>query len=954
MKKYSFFSNVSLYLCFIFLVLFSYLIKSKLEHNFDDAIPFNNIDITHTTLRDLPIEDYIVRDQNVRERFLIAPNAPDEMGIRLVATASSKVILDVESIYTSKNCAPEQIGKAILRLYLDSAIDVNYVLTKDKKDQFVFDFFKGDRLYINFRAPGGSRCGKALLSFSKKNKIDNFSYGFLIFWSITALVFILFGVSTFYAGMGALFNTALIFANLTIGSAVLSALINTIFLSLAFVGLLMMIGGLPIWRILKMILASVFSVIVLSVPLAFIAHKNSFLVALGKNEVHAVMQSNLRQGIEFLVTHWQLSYTLYIVVFLLVLFLVIYTVYSPVFKKATTFIFGLFLFMISVVQWPTTLDKTPVLLIINEAVATYFHEFEIFREMSDQRQDILNQLGAETKATKQTLLVILGESASKHHMSSYGYFRKTTPYADSLIESGEMIRFDAVYSNHTLSNQTISRVLTSASNYNGGDWIRAPSVINLAETAGLKTAWVSNKPMYGAFDSHMSVIGTEAEDVTYINTRIGIRRTPNEHDGKMLPLMKEAVSKNDDNQLVFMHLQGSHTVYCQRIPDDFKSYSDEPQKYIFGDVADIISKRFWDINCYDDSIRYTDGIISDAIEFLRDNDEPSAMLYFPDHGENAIQNTGHNPSLFDFNMAEIPMFFWANEAWKQKNSEQWNELIKNKQKIFTNDHAFELISGLSGIESELVDEKNNLASAAYIEVSQPTTLHGSKKLDATNNLSFWQQKNITKLNASRLLKKVVALQSNTINKIGFMHSAGINSIEVDVIFDGKEYLVGADDKSMAEVNLDKFLSNIDLLSLENIWFNLHGINNANIVEAVTRFEYLDQSYTLKNKSKLLLDFDVGIAAFLKAGFMTIYNAATSDSSASQVLESGFNGSGVALNKTQYHALKDKLAEKQILINLRLEEDALFSSDLIKELEEIYFTDNNILSISIKTWSLYDL
>lgn len=944
----------NLFITALFIGILTQFLHIKLNENVSPTEPFTDVDVSYIPQRDAPIEQYILRDQDHREEFLIAPGAPSEMSLRLVPTRSARVQVNIKPIYNFSRCNPEQINQINLRISSRSLIDKTITLIDKQTTITPIELHVGDRLQFII-AGSNTRCAKALITFTKKNEIPNYVLGFFVFWVLAALAISCLNSNPIFALLGAGFNFTLIGANLTLATATLNALTTATFISVGFTGLLMMCSGLPLWRWIKVLFCAAIFILAFTLPLSFLGYDFTFNSPGDRDAVHSLLQSNLRQGLEFWRAFGGWKYSLVLAVLFILLIIVLYHLNNSTLKKKTTFFLGLLLALISIAQWPNVTDETPIILTTKEAITKYFHEFELFREMRDERQATLNEIGATATAKNQTLVVILGESASKYHMSSYGYPRTTTPHTDQLIKNGEMIRFDAAYSNHTLSNQTISRALTRASNYNNEYWIQSPSVINLAHAADIRTSWVSNKPMYGAFDSHMSVIGTEAQSVTYINTRVGIQKIPNQHDADMLPLVKQAIDQKDGNQVVFMHLQGSHAFYCDRTPDDFKLFNEKPQRHVFGELSEIILERYWSLNCYDDSIRYTDEIIADVIDYVKTDTAPAAVLYMPDHGENAAERKGHNPAIFDFQMSDIPMFFWANSEWKKQNSKKWENMLQNRQKVFTNDHAYEFISGLNGIESELLDQTNNLASSTYTEVSKPTTLHGTEPLDSIENPYFWQQKNITKLNSMAKLNSIVAQSSNTLAKIGQLRSSGIQSVEIIARFMNGQFMVGTDNKAMSDQNLEDFLGQLDLSSLTTLRLNLVDLHATEQKAVLARLQYLNEKFSIKPKTQIVVsNLSNSITDFYKAGFRVLYKP---DNIINYSKLSMINPTGLVLNPQQYIELnKELISEKDYSIHIALTEDiSLGSHDFLQQVTNLgYLEDQSISSLAVHTWSHYDL
>jgi len=633
------------------------------------------------------------------------------------------------------------------------------------------------------------------------------------------------------------------------------------------------------------------------------------------------------------------------------------------------------LFGIGAIHYKNYVDQTPILFTTKEAVSKYFYELDKFKEIADLRVDNLAKIGATVKNNNQTLVVVIGESASKHHLSSYGYPRKTSPNSDRMIKSGEMIRLNAVYSNHTHSNPTISRALTGASSYNGKDWVETPSVVNVANAAGLNTTWVSNKPMYGAWDSHMTVIGTEAQNVTHINTRIGVKRIPNQPDGAMLPLVKEGITTGKDNEVVFMHLQGSHGHYCYRYPDEFEKFTEKPKKYVYGQLLGEVNHRAHPVNCYDNSIYYTDHILNELVKYLTDVEKPSAMLYVPDHGENAMEGKGHNSAKFDFFMTEVPAFFWANDSWKKQNPQRWKAMQSNRDKVFTNDHLFELVAGLNGIDSKAVDIKNDLSSTTYQEPATPKTLHGRRNLNVSTNTSYWQRENIRRLIDQNLQQKVVAHRVNTLGKAGNILSDGLTSFEIDVHYADGKLNIGYDKDSMADVHLEQFLNelDVDVFEFKKLWLNLRSLKQNEPSDLLKHLDALDSKLDLKQRMHILVsETNEEIPLLAAAGYSLIYkiedslidlsSGNTNGKLAQSIVNSArqIGASGISLDTTAYSFYKEHLAplveDQELSIHLRTPSGLeLSTAKLLEALNrQDYFKDPEITSISLDTYSRHHL
>ena len=116
--------------------------------------------------------------------------------------------------------------------------------------------------------------------------------------------------------------------------------------------------------------------------------------------------------------------------------------------------------------------------------------------------------------------------------------------------------------------------------------------------------------------------------------------------------------------------------YKARYPENFES--------IFYSTDDIPSAPWrtdeakYLINTYDSSIAYTDSLLGDIIEQLRDVPN-SALLYLSDHGEEVYDTRdymGHDFMLSSRHIVDIPFLLWISPSYRNmraRDVEQWRQ-----------------------------------------------------------------------------------------------------------------------------------------------------------------------------------------------------------------------------------------------------------------------------------------
>lgn len=254
-----------------------------------------------------------------------------------------------------------------------------------------------------------------------------------------------------------------------------------------------------------------------------------------------------------------------------------------------------------------------------------------------------------------TFVIVLGESSNRENWSLYGYKRKTTPKLDALAD--EMLVFRDAVSSWGSSNREVTRIFSMADHEEETRWRAEPDVMGLAKAAGYKTFWLSNQQAFLI----NTVFGKQADQFTLVNDGLG-QRSDTSLDDKLLPELDKALADPAERKLIVIHTIGSHQHYQLRYPESFA---------VFDDLDDAVRREMaakWSglavaRNQYDNTILYTDFIVSSVIERLKkDRVQNSEMLYISDHGQDVGQLTGvWGHQLYLETGFTIPMILWLKD-----------------------------------------------------------------------------------------------------------------------------------------------------------------------------------------------------------------------------------------------------------------------------------------------------
>ncbi len=268
-----------------------------------------------------------------------------------------------------------------------------------------------------------------------------------------------------------------------------------------------------------------------------------------------------------------------------------------------------------------------------------------------------------------TVVVVLGEAVLKDRMSIYGYSKPTTPF----LESIDPFVFDAI----SPANQTrfsVPMLFTSATASDFAPFYHSPSIITRLKNCGFDTYWISNQGRAGRYETNITTIAMEADHTVFVNN-LGYQQSG--YDGDIVKQLVEVVDTGSAKRAIFVHLIGSHAAYDRRYPKDFALLSE----------LDVDSH-------YDNSIYYTDHVLSEIYDTFRSDD--LLFVYLSDHGE-VVDNDefGHGfyPSYRD--EFRIPLIVWS------KHEELPSKVMASSMGRVINAESFDhLLAYLLGLDKD--------------------------------------------------------------------------------------------------------------------------------------------------------------------------------------------------------------------------------------------------------------
>lgn len=366
--------------------------------------------------------------------------------------------------------------------------------------------------------------------------------------------------------------------------------------------------------------------------------------------------------------------------------------------------------------FPIAVKKYTLCFVLNlsQGVVETIGDFKEYKENSAKRNEKLQKLASQIKSSdeKGVYVLVIGESATRNHMSAYGYGKQTTPFLDQLKKEGNTLVFENTWSNETYTIATLQYALTGQNQYNQRKLSDVYSLSEIATVAGFDTYWISNQTPFRSGDIPIVIFARATSSQTFINQHTGKGIFSDFYDEKLIDVFPNINS--DGSVFIIVHLIGSHPVYLDRYPKKFEHFKDEDLR----------------VSSYDNSILYTDYVMSKLYRKLVKIPNFMALVYFSDHGEEPDLHYGHDGARYTPQMSKIPLVMSFSEEFKKKNPKMF-ETLKSHQKVYwSNDLLYDVMVSVLGLRFVPdVEAKYDLSSEEYdMPLEKLLTCHGKRKV----------------------------------------------------------------------------------------------------------------------------------------------------------------------------------------------------------------------------------
>ncbi|MHC3032645.1 phosphoethanolamine transferase [Acinetobacter nosocomialis] len=342
-----------------------------------------------------------------------------------------------------------------------------------------------------------------------------------------------------------------------------------------------------------------------------------------------------------------------------------------------------------------------------------------YRKKAPKKNLPLVKYGEDAHQVQQTqkdlpklMVLVVGETARAESFSLNGYAKNTNPE----LSKQDILNFSQVSSCGTATAVSVPCMFSGMprADYNEQLASHREGLLDIAKRAGYQVTWIDNNSgCKGACDRVEQY--QIPEDLKQKWCKDGECL-----DGILIDSLKQylaSIPKDDKRpRLVVLHQMGSHgPAYYKRAPEGYQPFKPTcDTNAIQGcSPAELL-------NSYDNTIVYTDHVLSQMINTLKEvSNYQTGLWYLSDHGESTGEHGmylhGSPYSIAPSQQTHIPMIMWFSDGWKQHNLAQVNCLNQQTKQKLSQDNLFPSLLSLLDVQTQVINPQlDMLHSCAHV------------------------------------------------------------------------------------------------------------------------------------------------------------------------------------------------------------------------------------------------
>ena len=336
--------------------------------------------------------------------------------------------------------------------------------------------------------------------------------------------------------------------------------------------------------------------------------------------------------------------------------------------------------------------------------------------------------------TSPKIVLIIGESVSRHHSQQYGYWQPTTPRQAWFESTGDMVKFTDVVSPWNLTSFVFKLMFSTYTVGDHGEWCDYPLFPEVFRKAGYHVTFLTDQFLPKAKEAVYDFSGG-----FFLNDPVLSKAqfdTRNDHlhkyDESLIDDYRKLKPDSVKGELAIFHLIGQHVQYRQRYPQDRKVFKKEDYLEKKPQLNDRERRILAD---YDNAMLYNDSVVAAVVkQFI---DEDAVVIYVPDHGEECYEGDLHfycrmHSTEITSRLAhaefDIPFWIYCTKTYQKNHPEIFAQIQAARNRRYMTDALPHLLFYLGGISTKDYNERYNLISPKY-DNNRPRILKNTTDYD---------------------------------------------------------------------------------------------------------------------------------------------------------------------------------------------------------------------------------
>lgn len=302
-----------------------------------------------------------------------------------------------------------------------------------------------------------------------------------------------------------------------------------------------------------------------------------------------------------------------------------------------------------------------------------------------------------TGPKKVLTVIVVGEAARASEFSLNGYHRDTNPELSKL----DIVNYRNVSSCGTETAVSVPCMFSkfTREDYSDSKAKRSENLVDVLKHAGFDLLWRDNNS-----SSRGVAVRIGEQNVQDLKVP-GLCNNGECFDEILLYQLQDYIDKLTNDGVIVLHMKGSHgPAYYLRSPDKFKKFMPECRTNQLQDCP-----RQDLINAYDNTIVYSDYVLSQVINLLKANNPrfDTAMLYMADHGESTGEKGIYLHAapymIAPEEQTHIGALQWFSPSFLERMKLDKSCLLRKADAPLSQDNLFHSVLGLLDVKTSAYD-----------------------------------------------------------------------------------------------------------------------------------------------------------------------------------------------------------------------------------------------------------